>query len=634
MSKKTDKILELARSRFKEAMDAENDNRRSSLEDQKFENGDQWDDRTQRERESAGRPCLVINKTATTVKQIVGDMRQNRPRIKVRPVDDEADPQVAELLTGLIRNIENASDAESAYDNAAECATRGGLGYFRILTDYADDDVFDQDILIERIVNPFSVYYDQSSTKTDYSDAQYCFVSETIGRKEFEAKYPKAKVGDWDKGEGEADVDWFGEDTVRVVEYWYKEPVTKNIYMLGDGRIVDTLPEGERVETEHGVFIVPQDPMAQPIQILKERSAQAEKVMWCKLCGSEVIEGPQEWPGKYIPIVPVLGEEIWIEGRRILRSAIRWAKDPQRLYNWARSLAVETIAMAPRQPWLVTPDMIEGHEEQWETANSRPQPYLLYNPSAIAPQRQAGAIPDTGALQEAMQAADDIKSTTGLFDASLGAKGNETSGKAILARQKEGDTATFVFTDNLSRALKYAGKILVDLIPKIYDTERVVRLLNQDGSEAWARINQQDPVTGQKVNDLSIGKYDVVVDVGPAYNTKRIEAADGMVQLLQAAPQYAPIILPRVAKNLDWPESDEIANEMQQMNQPQQDPKAEVELQGKQLDNQKKQLDLAKGQQDIVMGQMQGQANAQELDQRIYNIATQAVIDALQQMGA
>jgi len=614
MSKQDAKILKTALARFESARSAESQNREAALEDLKFENGEQWDDQAKREREEMGRPCLVINKTAGLVKQIVGNLRQNRPRIKVRPVDSQADPKVAELLNGLIRNIENISDGEAAYDSGAENAVRGGYGYWRILTDYADDDVFEQDILIKRICNPFAVYFDQSAMELDYSDARFCFVADTLTREEFEAKYPKASLPEWSKGQGESEAGWFAEDTVRVAEYFWKEPKTKTIYLLGNGKTVDELP-GERVEAADGVFAVTEQ--GEAIPILKERKAKCDRVMWAKISGTEILEGPQEWPGKYIPIVPCLGEEIWIEGCRILRSAIRMAKDPARLYNWARSTAVETIAMAPKQPWLVTPEQIEGHEEQWNAAARSPQPYLLYNATGgQAPQRQAASIPDSGALQEAMQSADDIKATTGIFDASMGAQGNETSGRAIMARQKQGDNATFVFTDNQARAIKHTGRILVDLIPKIYDTARVVRLLNQDGSEAWATINQEDPLTGQKSNDLTIGKYDVVVDVGPGYTTKRLEAADGMIQFTQAAPQFAPVIFPRIAKNLDWPESDEIAQEMQAMMQPPPpDPKNEVELQGKQLDNATKQARLQ---------QMGGQQ-----DQRTYQIAQQAAMDLL-----
>lgn len=616
MSKKdTEALLKTARDRFHQAHEAESENREAALDDVKFENGEQWDEETKRSREADGRPCLVINKTAGTVKQIVGSIRQNRPRIKVRPVDDTSDPQVAEVLTGLIRNIENISDAEAAYDNGVECAIRGGYGYWRVLTQYADDHAFDQDIIIKRIVNPQSVYFDQSAVEQDYSDARFAFVAETMSKEAFEAKYPKATLVDFEKGRGEDQDGWFSEDTVRVAEYFWKESTTKTIYLLSDGKTVDELP-GQKIDLADASLVV--DETGNPIaQIVKERSVKCDRVMWAKISGSEVLEGPKEWPGKHIPIVPCLGEEIWIEGKRHLRSAIRFAKDPAKLYNWARSTAVETMAMAPKQPWLVTPEMIEGHEYQWDNANASPQPYLLYNQTGEGkPDRNVASIPDSGALQEAVQASDDIKATTGIFDASLGAQGNETSGRAIMARQKQGDTATFIFTDNHARALKHTGRILVDLIPKIYDTERVVRLLNEEGAEGWARINQQDPISGKKINDLSVGRYDVVVDVGPGYTTKRLEAADGMIQLLQAAPQFAPVIIPRIAKNLDWPESDAIGQEMQQMMQPQPNPKAEIELEGKQLDNARKQQQLQQGQQQD--------------DQRIYQIAQQAMMDMLQ----
>jgi hypothetical protein len=621
--KKHDEIIQLALERFGESMTAEDANRESSLSDIRFENGEQWDSQSLKERE--GRPCLVINKTAGVVKQIIGDARQNRPRIKVRPVDDHSDPKTAELLTGLIRNIENVSDAEAAYDNGFESAVRGGYGYWRVLTDYADDLTFEQDIMIRRIVNPHAVYFDQAAVETDYSDARYAFICETMTREEFENTYPNAEPNDLDTGTGEASQGWFSPDSVRVAEYWWREPATKEIYELIDGRVIEVKkPKSFDMDDGMGqtVQFVTGEGIENPLPYRRSRKVKCHRVKWAKITASQVLEGPQEWAGKYIPIVPCLGEEIWIEGERILRSAIRFSKDPQKLYNWARSTAAETIALAPKQPWIISEEQVEGHESQWQEAHRKPQSYLLYNniPGQTPPQRLTGSIGDSGALQEAMQAADDIKATTGLFDASLGAQGNETSGKAIIARQRESDTATFVFTDNQTRALKYTGKILVDLIPKIYDTERVVRLLNEDGSEGWDKINVTDPVTGESVaNDLSVGRYDVVVDAGPGYMTKRLESADGLVQILSAAPNLAPLIVPRIAKNLDWPESDELAEEIRAMNQPQQqgpDPKeqmdmakGQVEIEGKQLDNQKKQMEM-----------MQSGMGVEELAQRIGQI--------------
>jgi hypothetical protein len=733
--KKDDEFLGEARERFAESQQAESDNRDLAIEDIKFENGEQWTDTERAMR--AGRPCVTINKVSGSVKQIIGDQRQNRPRIKVRPVDSQGDVKMAELYTGLIRSIENMSDADVAYDTGGEQAVRGGYGFWRVLTEYAHDQAFEQDILIRRIVNPFSVYFDQSATRIDFSDANFCFVTETLSKDDFKNQYPDAEGVDVEQGKGESDSTWFSSETVRVAEYYYKEPATKEIFELTDGRVIEVkkaqtfeqapapipppmtmmqpgmMPGAMPPQMEQamgGLGIQPGQqpqglnagqmpipgqqlpgapggqpeppstqplqaqpgaaapPSAQPIKYVmgedmpdplaynRSRKVKCEKVKWAKITGSEILEGPQEWAGSFIPIVPCLGEEVWIEGKRVLRSAIRFAKDPSRLYNWARSNAVETLALAPKQPFVLTKDEIDGYEKQWNEASTRPMPYLLYNEKGGGrPQRQQMSVSDTGALNEAMQSADDIKATTGLFDASLGAQGNEKSGRAIVARQRQSSTATFVFSDNQVRAVKYTGRILVDLIPKIYDTERVVRLMGDDGKETWTKINVVDKMTGKVVaNDLSIGRYDVVIDAGPGHMTKRMEAAEGLVQLSQAAPQFAPILIPRIAKNLDWPEAQEIGDEIKQASQPQQapqDPRIQADMQMKQMDLKAKEMDLA-GQQmglkskemdlqgkamDMQGKQVERQHAAQEAaqnnDQHIYQVASKAVIDALKQLG-
>lgn len=610
MAKKKDKdaIVTEIRDRWQLGQETESDNRISSLEDQKFENGEQWDHKVKAEREKDSRPCLTINKTAGVVKQIIGDFRQNDMSIKVRPVDDQADPEVAEIYTGLIRNIENISNSESAYDTALDCAVRGGYGYFRIITEYSSDDTFDQDIFIKRVVNPQSVTFGPAQ-EIDNSDAEWCIITEDVERETFKGQYPKATaISQVEQGHGEGESGWFTDETVRVAEYFKVQYRDKKLLLLSDGRTV----EADKFNPE----------LNPDLTIVRERTAQCRYVEWYKSNGSEILEGPTEIPSKYIPVVPVFGEEVWIEGKRILRSAIKWAKDPAKLYNWSRSNAAETLALAPKQPFLVTPAEIKGHEDQWKTADRKPMPYLLHNPSPMGrPARQPAAIPNTGAYQESLTSADDIKATTGLYDASLGAKGNETSGKAINARERQGDTATFVFIDNLKQAIQHAGRILVDMIPRVYDTERVVRLLSVDGTVAQAVINQKNPL-GEKVHDLSQGKYDVVVDVGPAYTTKRLEAADAMTQMMQAAPQVAPIILPRIAKNQDWPEADEVAQELQMFNpaaqqgQQQQgpDPNAQLDLAKGQLDIQSKELDIAKKQQDI---RAQGMDNMEQMAQQV-----------------
>jgi hypothetical protein len=668
---KKEDIIKEAIEQFDESVDAEGDNREASLIDAKFENGEQWT--AEDEQARIGRPCLTINKVAGTVKQILGDARQNKPRIKIRPVDSDADPLTAEIFTALIRNIENVSDAESAYDNGHDCAVRGGIGFWRVNTRYNEDSIDEQDIYIDRIVNTQSVYFDQSSIKLTYEDAEHCFIIEDMKRKKFKKKYPKANASDFDGGDPGKKSGWFTKDTVRVAEYWYKEPVKKHLFELLDGKVIEIRkPKIEQFEADgEQQKIVTDGESGDIIRFKRNRTVDSHRVMWCKITASEVIEGPTEWAGKYIPIVPCLGEELWIEGERILRSAIRHAIEPQRLYNWARSNNMETMSLAPKQPWVLTMEQIEGYEDFWNNAYAKPMPYLPYNyiEGIPAPQRLLGSIGDNGANQEAMLAADEIKATTGKFDASLGAKGNETSGRAITARQRQGDTATFVFTDNQTRAVKHTGKILVDLIPKIYDTDRVVRLMgenlgrsigkkaqempiagnkplinvSENGKEAWARINYTDKITGKTYNDLSIGKYDVEVDAGSGYATRRQESVDGMIQLGQAAPQFMPIFVPRIAKNSDWPDAEDVADEIKAMTQPQQpppDPRVQIAAQKSQIDMQKGQLDLQKGQLDLegkkldLQGKAQSiQSEQQDQQQKMLEIAQQATIGVLRQIG-
>jgi hypothetical protein len=587
-SKKHQALIDDIQKKFRKTRDAWADQHTTMDDDMRFENGEQWDKKSLQDR--SGRPSLVINKVSGLCKQIIGDVRQNKPGINVRPVDDGADPKTAQVLTGLIRNIENVSDAETCYDTAFDGSIRGGLGFWRVITDYSNDDTFDQDILIKRIVNPFTVLFDPAAEEITFEDARFCFIVSDMPKDEFEKQYPDeyqvmiddAQFGAQDSRGSMAG--WLTENTVKIAEYWYKKRASKTLCLLPDGRTIckeDLTPEDQEL-------IKP--------AVIKERKVEHDEIWWCLTNGHSILEGPVKWPGKFIPVVPCCGEEIWINNTRELRSVIKWAKDPQRLYNWSRSNTCETLALAPKQPFLVTQEQIEGHENQWKEHYRKPMPYLLYNNDGKGPpQRQMGAIPDTGNLQESMQASDDIKAVTGIYDASLGARSNETSGVAIIARQREGDNSTFTFVDNLNKAIAHTGRILVDLIPRIYDTERVVRLLNPDGSEGWAKINQDMP-NGGKALDVSLGKYDVVLESGPGYLTKRIEAANAMAQLLQYIPMAAPVIAPRLAKNLDWPESQEIAEELKQVfappPPPPPNPEDKIDMRNKVLTAEKKELDI------------------------------------------
>ena len=561
-------FMQKAREQFRQSRDALSKNRALEVEDLNFLNGDQWPRDIETDRIQDQRPCLTINKLPGFVDQVEGDQRQNRPAIKVNPVDSEADPEVAEILTAHVRNIEQTSQADVAYDTAFSSAVSCGEGWFRIITEYTADDAFEQDIKIKRIANPMTVYYDPMATEIDLSDGKYMFVTDWVSEEEFEKNWPNKSPIEFEKAT-EDTKDWVLKDRVRIAEYFVKEPITKTIWLTDADMVASSM-----MKDDNGEYLTREKLEADGVKILQERMVKTHKIVWYKVSGDSILEGPQDWPGRYFPIVAVWGKELNIEGKRILRGLIRHAKDPQRLYNYSRSHNAETVALAPKSPWVVTPAQIEGHEGQWDQAHKRNFPYLLANPDQDAPgwpQRQFPNQLNTAILSEIQIADQELHDTTGLQPASLGEKSNEKSGKAIIARQREGDVSVFAYIDNLARSLRYAGKVLVDLIPRIYTEERTIRLMGEDGNTSSVKVNSRRPVdpykpgAARRIYDLRTGKYDVTVTVGPSYTTQREEAADSMMRFVQAFKDSAPIIGDLIAKNMDWPGAQEISERLQKL---------------------------------------------------------------------
>ncbi|MDW6020247.1 portal protein [Mesorhizobium sp. BAC0120] len=574
MSEKDDVIRD-AREAYERCKSAEEHNRQAALEDIIFaRKGEQWpaDIRAQRIRE--GRPCLTINKLPVFIRQVVNDSRQNKPSIKVRPADDKADPKTAEVIGGLIRNIEYVSNADVAYDTAVESAVSGGFGYWRVVLDHATDDSLDLDILIRRVANPFSVYGDPNSTEADSSDWNVAFVVDRLAKAQYERQYKGNATVNWDDSawKGLIGTDWRDESSVLVAEHWMREEVERPIVLLQDGTVLDR----QALETDPDLQVLLE---AGALQIHGERMARSFKVRQRIMSGLEVLE-ENDWLGRYIPIVPVYGDEFDIEGRRYFRSLIHSATDAQRMFNYWRTASTELVALAPKVPFIGPKGAFDHDQERWQTANTRSHAYLEYE-GPVPPQRQPldmGVA--AGALQEALNASDDMKAIIGMYDASLGARSNEVSGRAILARQREGDVSTFHFIDNLARAIRHTGRILIDLIPKVYDKPRIVRVLGEDGSERTVPVNQQMPQmnaqTGQPmvdpngapilaIHDLAAGKYDLTVETGPSFTTRREEAAEQMVEFIRAFPPAASVIGDLLAKNLDWPGAAEIAERLKSL---------------------------------------------------------------------
>jgi hypothetical protein len=561
-----DEVLTEAKAFLAFCLEADGENHRNGLDDLKFLSGDQWDEADRRSRSIPGseRPCLTVNKLPTFLHQVTNDLRQNVPGIKVSPVDDGADVKVAEVLQGGVRHIEYASSASVAYDTAVGSAAAIGFGYFRLVTEYCDPASFDQEIRIKRIRNAFTVYFDPMSEEADGSDAKKALISTKMQKADFKRSYPQAQMvyDGFDTGAGDpSNSNWLWSDAVRVAEYYRIIEKPDTLIELSNGEVGF---KSKLIEMPPGVTIV------------RERDTAIPTLEWYKLTALEVLE-KTVIKCKWIPIFPVYGDEVDLDGKVVRSGLIRNAKDPQKMYNYMLTSATEEVGTRNKIPYIGADGQFEGYEDDWAQANTRNWPYLEYKPVnldgqlAPAPSRQPMADIPNGLLTMALHANDNIKATTGLFDSSLGAKGNATSGVQERSQQRQGDIANFHYSDNLVRAINQCARCLIYMFPKYYDTQRVLKMMGEDGKLSHAVINQPippeqqqpDPETGAiqtVLNDMTVGDYDVTVSTGPSYSTMRQEAADSMVTMSKNWPKLMDVAGDKVIRAMDWPGADGMAD--------------------------------------------------------------------------
>ena len=539
---------------------ADSTNRSEALEDLKFAAGDQWPVETQNSRNLESRPCLTINKLDAYIRQVTNSQRQQRPRIKVHPINTQADAKVAEILEGITRHIEINSNADTAYDTAFDYAVRMGWGYWRVVTKFTREDSFDQEIYIDQIDNPFTVYFDPDSKLPDGSDAERCLITTMIPKAVFKTQYPDADDGGQfhATATGDSWAEWVSREDIRIAEFFYTERVKAKLVMLSDGTSTfkDELPSFEELS-------------AAGITIVEERESYKKIIKWCKLTAMQVLE-ERTWPGRYIPVVPVYGVQYIVDDKRKKYGLVRYAKDPQRMYNYWRTSMTESVALAPKAKWLLAEGQDEGHETEWTQANIKSNPVLRYKQTDIdgriapTPTRLQPEPPPAGVMTAAAAISDDLQAVLGIFDPSQMPTGN-ISGKAINGQQQQVDLSNYHFYDNLTRSMRQTGKILLDLIPKIYERERVMRIIGNDGRPDLVTLNQQvqdEQGVTQILNDVTVGEYDVVMDTGPGYNSKRIQAVEAMMPLLSAKPELFQIAGDLVFRNMDFPGADVIADRL------------------------------------------------------------------------
>lgn len=567
--------------RLRIATEAENENRAKGIEALEFRDGMQWPDDLYNQRKIDRRPSLVINHTNTFVRRVVNNMRQQRPRIKVHPVSDGANVAVAGVISGLIRHIENISNASIAYDTAGESAVTIGWGYWRICSDFVEDSM-DQELQIKPIRNPFTVYFDPSSVMPAGEDADWCIITEKMKREDYRREYPNAENIEFQRtGNGDEMSEWESKDEIRLAEYYRIRKVNDTLYKMSNGMAlyqdqIDKL----KPELAAAKVTIAQDSAGKDIK----RTATRQNVEWYKLNGRAVVDkrakGADPLPDKWIPIIRCEGNVLDLNGRIHRKGMVADLMDPARMYNYWRTMETELLALAPKAPFIVAAGQLDGHPE-WKDANQRPYSALVYEPvfleqpdgskQLLPPPIRMQPIPvPAGAVQAAQGAQQDLMAVAGMpHDPVADVPGAAISGVALARRQALSDIGHFQFYDNQTRAISHTGRVLLQLIPFYYDTQRMQRIIGEDGVPSMVGVNQPMPSSdGTAVmtvkNDLTTGRYDVVMDTGPGYETKRMEGAESMIELLKT-PLAEPIVKvgsDLVVRNMDFAGASDLADRL------------------------------------------------------------------------
>lgn len=571
-------VVEVAKERFQYAEESYATSYNQAVADMRFvfgdsDNGWQWPEDVMNGRKGDAKVCLTVNLTAQHCNQIINQIRQNRPTGKVLPVDDDADKKTAEILEGLIRNIQSSSCADSAHDTAAEQSVYGGFGYWRVTTEYESPDSFNQVIKINPIQNFKLVYIDPDAVELDKSDAEWGFVFEDVKKETFKRQYPKHKdAADFVTPNSY----WANKETIRVAEYFWCEYLKDKALLLQDG---STMLESDLQEgfVRSGNIITA--PTGEVISILKERDTERKKWKWCKIAGN--IDEPideQDWAGSYLPIISVVGKEANIDGEKIVKGIVRDLKDSARTVNYAYSETVQTLALQNKIPYMAAAEATDGHEQYWKSANIDNLGYLPYNayddtgrPLPV-PQRQAPPTMPSAQVQLLQLSTEEMRGASGQQNANFGIRSEASSGVGIQRLKAQGEIATFHFPDNLARGLRYECKVLIDLIQKIYDTRRVVRILGLDGKLSQAVLDPEAPAPYieheigeediQRIFNPTVGRYDVVIDTGPSFQTQRQEAFALLTDLSSRNPQLMGMAGDIIMRNSDIPGGDKIADRL------------------------------------------------------------------------
>jgi hypothetical protein len=569
-----DPIIVEALRRYKQCEEWESLARTRFIDDLKFAEGDpdngyQWPDAIKRARDLDRKPCLTMNLIKQHNFQITNEAKKNKSSVAIRAVGGGATKEAADVYGSVIRRIEYLSNAQAAYSTACDFQVKCGIGWWRLFTDYAGPATFNQEIKIGRVWDPLTVFMDPDIQERDGSDARFAFVFDVLPKDTYDEYYGHYAQEASQQPLGVSTEDSLGteDDHVRVCEYFRKVQTRDTLISFIDPS------DGERKELLRSKMPPEVYSELAKSSMSKTRSTLTDEIQWKLIAGETVID-ETVWPGKYIPLIRVIGEESVIEGVMDRKGHTRGMKDSQRMYNYNASSQVEFVALQGKTPWVAAAKAIEEYESMWNSANMINHSVLIYNSvddqnpdkPIPAPVRQEPPVAAPGYQSGMDTAFNQMMMVSGQYQNSMGAQGNERTGAAINGRQAQAETSVFHFQDNYAESLRNCGKQMIDLIPKVYDVKQTMLIMAEDGTDLEIEINpgaqqayqQMMNHQGQVVKRIfnpNVGQYEVQADVGASYGTRRREAADSMGLLLTQAPTLTGIIGDLMLDSMDFPKA-------------------------------------------------------------------------------
>lgn len=585
-------IFSEARDRLKICADAESGIRPKAKAAIMFREGAQWDDAPAVTSFSQDEPELTINLTDAMVRRVENNIKQQRPRGKCHPVGDGADVEIAEVMNGIGRHIETRSDASVAYDTAATSALDGGWGYFRLIAEFIDRRSFQKDLRILPIRNPFSVYMDPAAIMPSGSDQLWNVISVKMARQEYRRRYPTASNASWsDTGRDEMALDWEDKEQIRLAEYFRLREKEERLFMIRglNGQEFTKYrselprgPDGKLIELEALKELL----AAQGMSIEGDRNSSKLQVEWFRLNGTKVVER-QQLPGTYIPVFRVEGNAKDIDGKIYRRGMVEGLMDPARMVNYGEVAKIKRLGLAPKAPWVAAEGQLDGHPE-WDDANITPVSVLTYKMVVIetsagpvlapAPSRQPPAQIEAGFSEFVQQMRTNLMAVAGMpNEPGMDKQGEVVSGAAIRRRQFLSDQSHFQYYDNLTLAIAQCWRVILEWTPHYYhEKNRIQRIIGEDSTPQMVKLNEEvapedgeDGAIATIKNDMSVGRYDVVMDTGPGYDTKREEGAENLISLMQIpalAEMVAKMGADLVFRSIDHPYMQELADRVMAAN--------------------------------------------------------------------